>query len=104
MSRRAKGFGLASHCDFQDSDVVICDGDLTIRNAEGSIRCSPHPMLQTRGIICISTKFVQVLIIYRVEGVFGYDDVIEKMDVPIFKCLMQSFCLFDIRSAWICGT
>ena len=34
MSRRAKGFGPASHCDIQDSDVVIFDGDLTIRNAD----------------------------------------------------------------------
>lgn len=34
MSRRAKGFGTASHCDFHDGDVVICDGDLTIRDAE----------------------------------------------------------------------
>ena len=38
MSRRAKGFGPASHCDFQDSDVVICDGDLTIRDADVPIR------------------------------------------------------------------
>ena len=38
MSRRAKGFGPASHCDIQDSDVVICDGDLTIRNADVPLR------------------------------------------------------------------
>ncbi len=88
MSRRAKEFGPPSHCDSQDSDVVISDGDLTIRNAEESIRYSPHPMLQTMCIICISTKFVQVLISYRVEGVFCYDDVIEKVDIHIFQCLV----------------
>ena len=38
MSRRAKGFGPASHCDIQDSDVVIFDGDLTIRNADVPLR------------------------------------------------------------------
>lgn len=48
-------------------------------------------------------EFTRSCIYERVKRIFANNYMIQKIDFHIFQCLVQGFCLFDIRSAWICG-